>query len=162
MEIYLAGPFFNETEVKNMEILEKELTDNGIEFYSPRQGKYSVMYSEAMRGSDAKLKDYYAWLVYKDNLDNLDNCNIVLAVVDNRDTGTMWELGYATAIIKTIVTTTFEDFGLNIMIGKCTHCHTKTYESRSLVYQALNRHSISRSDLHDAFSLISDSKGDLE
>ena len=35
MKIYLAGPFFNETEVRNIEYAEQILKEKGLEYFSP-------------------------------------------------------------------------------------------------------------------------------
>ena len=134
MRFYIASPFFNEEELANVQILEGELEEAGHRFFSPRLGGSSKPFAEE---KDPERRLELAAAIFKDNYEEIIMADIVLAVVDNRDPGTMWEHGYAFAKSKLLVTTTFKDFGLNLMIGCATDCHCRSAETRKKVYEYL-------------------------
>lgn len=84
VSIYLAGPFFNEKQRKCIKELETLLEARGYDVYSPsRDG--------IMLTPDASKRDRLR--VFEENVTNCTGKDLVLAVIDDRDQGTMIEMG---------------------------------------------------------------------
>jgi nucleoside 2-deoxyribosyltransferase len=88
-KIYLAGPWFNPIQVRRYELILTVLADwsirvPGRELYVPRE---NVCPPDADLGTRQR--------VYLDNLMNLADASAVVAITDEKDIGTIYELGYA-------------------------------------------------------------------
>ena len=117
MNVYIAAPFFKSEQLATVVALENLLSHNGITYYSPRsEGKLQDMTPE-------QRKERMSYL-FNQNIAHLDWCTHVLAVIDNYDTGTVWEMGYAFAKHKQIVTFTDHYYGINVMLNESIvgHC----------------------------------------
>lgn len=137
MKIYLAGPFFNDTQLATIELIEKELNRYNLDYFSPRKGGGKIEHLPIKE----KMKE--SKRIYKSNIDAIMKCDILLAVIDGRDTGTIFEMGYfrgaedcsgggsivpdLTSIYfksqRYLITYTNENFGLNIMIKEAVDAH---------------------------------------
>ena len=107
--VYLAGPFFNETEIKNIERVEEILTKKGITFFSPM--RHSV---DGEVGSNE-----WAEKVFEMDLEEIAGADAVVAVYDGNysDSGTSWECGYAYGKgIPVILVHVDEDGDSNLML----------------------------------------------
>ena len=51
-------------------------------------------------------------------------CSKVLAVIDDRDIGTIWEMGYATGKEIPVITISNSSYGLNVMLAESVQAHT--------------------------------------
>lgn len=119
--IYIAGPFFNEEQISLIEAIEAVLIFNNIPHYSPRSE--GVLFNMTREEKLARM-DY----IFNKNVEMLNECDTVIAVIDNYDTGTVWELGYAFAKNKRIITITDHCYTLNIMIRNCVEQHCMRVE----------------------------------
>ena len=123
MKIYLAGPFFNEKQLKTIQLIEKEFDKHGFDYFSPRKGGGSI----AHLPPEEKRKE--SKRIYDSNVEEIVKANILFAVVDDRDTGTVYEMGYfkcltvATPKPRYSITYTNENFGLNIMLKESVDAH---------------------------------------
>ena len=124
MRIYLAAPFFTEPQLQIVRKLEALLRDTAHQWYSPRSEGTLVNMSEEERAAQKQR-------IFLSNVARLDWCEAILAVVDGRDSGTTWELGYAYAKDRRIFTYTEEGFGLNVMIQQSVDAHLKGIEQAS-------------------------------
>ena len=114
--IYLAGPFFNETEIKNIEYVEKLLAKKGLSFFSPMRAEF--------KGFEIGTPDW-ANAVFKADCEQIRASDAVLALYygSNGDTGTAWECGYAYSICKPVILVHVKREGdANIMM----HCSSYT------------------------------------
>lgn len=124
MRIYLAAPFFTAPQLQIVHKLEALLRDTTHQWYSPRsEGTLVDMSHEERAASKARI--------FESNVSRLTWSEAILAVVDGRDTGTTWELGYAYSERKWIFTYTEEGFGLNVMIQQSVEAHLKGIEQAS-------------------------------
>ena len=114
--IYIAAPFFNEAQVELVDAIEQALDLNGIEYYSPRSE--GVLMNMSPEEKKARMK-----YIFDKNVQMLNECDTVVAVIDNYDTGTVWEIGYAFAKEKRIITITDHYYGVNVMINECIVAH---------------------------------------
>ena len=93
--VYLASPFFNETELKNVEYVESILSEKGIPYYSP------------IRYEAKNKKGTIEWAreIFEIDKAEIDNADIVIALDYGNygDTGTAWECGYAAGIGKQVI-----------------------------------------------------------
>ena len=123
MRIYLAGPFFNEKQLETIQLIEKEFDKHGIDYFSPRKGGGSIAHLPL----EEKKKE--SKRIYDSNVEEMVKANILFAVVDGRDTGTVYEMGYfkcltvATPKPRYSITYTNENFGLNIMLKESVDAH---------------------------------------
>jgi nucleoside 2-deoxyribosyltransferase len=85
--VYLAGPFFCLSERWLIEETIKYLTQAGIEVFSPLH--------QNGRGEPK--------VVAPKDLEGLNKCDIIFAIVDNLDSGTLFEIGYAVSRNKKVI-----------------------------------------------------------
>lgn len=113
--IYIAGPFFNEIEIKNVEYVEEFLTRKNISFFSPMRHKVE----DEEFGSPA-----WARKIFEIDRNAIDRCDIVLLLYygNYSDTGTAWECGYACAKGKKVILVHVGGEDSNIMMH-CS-CHS--------------------------------------
>jgi nucleoside 2-deoxyribosyltransferase len=144
IKVYIASPFFNPIQLERVKWIEETLDELGINFFSPRSfGTLQGMTIEEKRISSKKI--------YNSNVDNIKDCNVFLAVLDDKDTGTIFELGYAAAYTEyatsenawqdaiTIVSMSFEGKGLNVMLRECVDTHISSKDKfRSILWKIRN------------------------
>ena len=85
--IYIAGPFFNLAELWMIEEIRRRLLDMNVDVFSPLH--------DVGRGPASE--------VTRKDLEGLDECDVVLAVLNGGDAGTIFEVGYAVAKGKRVV-----------------------------------------------------------
>lgn len=85
--VYLAGPFFNLAELWLVDEARSNLLSLGLNVFSP--------YHDVGRGT--------AEDVVQRDLDGLELCDVVFAIVDGLDAGTLYEIGYARSLKKPVV-----------------------------------------------------------
>ena len=78
--------------------------------------------------------------VFTDNVVNIDDSDLMLAVIDDRDSGVMFEIGYAYRASIPIVTYTSKNYGSNLMLAHSIIGHTKIIESVREVLRIGNPH----------------------
>lgn len=86
-KIYLAGPFFKFTERWLVNEIYSNLKDFGLDVFSP--------YHDVGPGN--------AELVVNKDIEGLDECEVIFAIIDGLDSGTLFEVGYAIAKNKTVI-----------------------------------------------------------
>lgn len=120
IKVYIAAPFFNEVQINSVSEIEFILSIYNIEHFSPR----STGILRDMNETDRRKKSDY---IFKRNIEEMHSCNIIIAVIDDKDIGTIFEIGYFSALKKydwkKIITFTNENFGLNVMIQKTVDAH---------------------------------------
>ncbi|GAP02186.1 purine transdeoxyribosylase [Fructobacillus pseudoficulneus] len=112
--IYLAGPFFSDTQIAKAERLEKVLAAHPQvgDVFSPRlhQHKEFELFSEPWRHA-----------AYGSDVDAIDAADMIVALADfdnaDTDSGTAWEIGYAHAKGMPIVIIKEDDVTLNLMLA---------------------------------------------
>jgi nucleoside 2-deoxyribosyltransferase len=105
--VYLAAPLFSEAErAYNLSIAES-MRNNFFDIYLPQKS-----------GDESHKRDKGEQVrIFSDNLRALENADIVVAIIEgaDADSGTAWEMGYATSLGKTVVAlrTDFRKIGNN-------------------------------------------------
>jgi nucleoside 2-deoxyribosyltransferase len=127
MKIYLAGPFFNPQQLNTVKTIEDILDRLDLIYFSPRQG------GVILKDLTFEERAIQANRVYKENVDRLNWCDVVLAIIDDRDPGTYWELGYGLAKGKRLVTYTAHDYGLNVMLQEAVTAHVTNLDDLAYI-----------------------------
>lgn len=153
-KVYLAAPFFTPEQVSFVESIEKLIEDAQWEMFSPRKAENALemngllkkkfahknlLDEQIKRGivTQAAYKELEEFepsaelrhKVFYDNFSNIDDADLLLAVIDNFDVGVMWEVGYAFACHVPIVTTTGNNYGCNLMLAHSIVGHTKSLDA---------------------------------
>ena len=116
MNVYIAAPFFNPAQLAAVQHIEHAL--NGVcAYHSPR----SVGTLQDIPESERRE---HIVRTFANNIDRLDWCTHMIAVIDDRDIGTIWEMGYAYAKGKQVVSYSGQGHGLNVMLSESIifHC----------------------------------------
>tara|TARA_X000001388_G_C2217875_1_gene117992 strand:- start:414 stop:977 length:564 start_codon:yes stop_codon:yes gene_type:complete len=132
MKIYLAGPFFNEKQIETISTIESEFDKYGFDYFSPRKSGGVISHLSP----EDRLKE--SKRIYDSNISAMIDANVLFAIVDGRDTGTVYEMGYFRALTdhfkykselsaveqkRYSITYTNENFGLNIMLKESVDAH---------------------------------------
>jgi len=150
-KFYIAAPFFNEKQVKIVEGIEEILSANGFDYFSPRKEGVLIDVPPEERAQHTQR-------IYDSNINNIEDCDCMIAVVDGRDIGTIFEIGYFTALKKNwgydgdgneitrrLITFTDENFGLNVMIQKSVDAHMFGHSSL-IEFLALCKYNLKMTD----------------
>jgi len=123
-QVYLAGPFFDLAQVWMVEQTRSNLLSMGLRVFSP--------YHDIGLGSAEEV-------VVKD-LEGIQQSDLLLALTDGLDPGTIYEIGYARALDKPVIVYSerHKDESLKMMEGSgCTLCENYTTALYSTVWEAV-------------------------
>lgn len=84
-KIYLASPWFNDEQAEREERVKNKLRELGYDVYSPKEN--GVLKSNATKLDRHKI--------FIDNIRNIIFSDIIFAITDGKDIGTIWEAGFA-------------------------------------------------------------------
>jgi len=90
--------------------MESVIESVGFSTYSPQRDCSVVLHA------NSPMEDRN--LVYDENVIAMEECNIVVAYIDDFDPGTIWEMGFAQARGKHILTYSRRGFDLNLMLSQ--------------------------------------------
>lgn len=123
-QIYLAGPFFTPEQLALVQSLEQMLREQALVVFSPRLGQ-NALQMNSLISAKQKVPPELRKAVFRDNCVYIDEARLVVAVIDDYDTGTVWEAGYAYRAEVPILTVTNRSYGLNLMLAECVIGHCK-------------------------------------
>ena len=113
-KVYIASPLFNPTQIERIQQVEEMCEHNEIEYFSPRSAQFGSV--------EEGLTDGNARLIFNNNVEEVENCDVLIAILDDKDTGTAWEIGMAFALNKRIILVQFDKTKVsktNIMLSNC-------------------------------------------
>lgn len=84
-KVYIASPFFNEDQINHVKNMEVVLESRGYDVYSP-------MRDGVVLKPDATVHERLA--TYYENLRAMNEADFMVAILNDRDTGTTFEQGY--------------------------------------------------------------------
>jgi nucleoside 2-deoxyribosyltransferase len=118
--VYLAAPFFSPRQLAVVEAIEAVLDRLGFPYYSPRRDGVLVDLSPAERRAAAAR-------IFDANVLNIKQADLIVAVIDDRDVGVAWEIGYAYGLARrpALVTFTAAGHGVNVMLQQCADSHVR-------------------------------------
>jgi hypothetical protein len=102
--VYLAGPFFNEGEIILNDLIFKQLKEFEIEVFSP--------FHDVGFGKDIASKD----------LEGLKDSDLLFANLNGKDTGTIFEIGYARALSIPVIIYVQENLGHHSTMIEGSEC----------------------------------------
>lgn len=107
-KIYLAGGWFNTKQEERIAVAEKTLRALGHEVFSPRENQHE----EHVFGTEA-------WRIatFNGDIDAIDWADVIFAIYDEEDAGTMMEVGYAYATDTTIILFNESEKVVNLMLS---------------------------------------------
>lgn len=111
MKVYIAAPFFNPQQLATVEKIEQQLDKEQILYYSPR----SEGILQDMNPSEQKLSKT---VIYNTNVQAMDDCTHMIAWIDDRDTGTIFEVGYFAGVQKEIVLFVHDTSKISVMLAE--------------------------------------------
>jgi nucleoside 2-deoxyribosyltransferase len=117
--VYLASPFFNDEEIERVAHVEQVLRMKGMYVFSPRENQLEGVEYMSQPWRDA---------VFANDVTNIHKADLVVAVYDGKDEGTMWELGYAYANRIPFVVFNEKDGDLNLMVTESMQAILHTRE----------------------------------
>lgn len=82
--IYLASPWFNEAQAERENRVKSKLRELDFDVWSPKENnKLSPI-------TDPKVRE----AVFVANIKGMQDCDIIFAITDEKDMGTIWEAGF--------------------------------------------------------------------
>jgi nucleoside 2-deoxyribosyltransferase len=91
MRVYLASPFFTPEQLSVVEKLEALIMSfDRLVLYSPRADGVLTTMTQSARNMAASI-------IFDTNVKEIEACDFMLAVIDGRDIGVIWEMGFAYA-----------------------------------------------------------------
>ena len=85
VKVYFASPWFNPEQAEREDRVKNKLRELGFDVWSPKDNCVcSPIADKAMRIR-----------VFNDNCWNIEDCDVLFAITDGKDMGTIWEAGYA-------------------------------------------------------------------
>ena len=103
MKAYIASPFFNEKQLADTMAVENACISAGWDYYSPRLGTISKAYGLLKEGEDPHKIYLYKNMVFAEDIIEIDTSDVVFVNYDGKDSGTLFELGYALAKNKMVI-----------------------------------------------------------
>ncbi|MBR6606104.1 MAG: nucleoside 2-deoxyribosyltransferase [Prevotella sp.] len=84
-KVYFASPWFTPEQEEREERLKAKLRELGFDVWSPKEEAVVGTFSD----NETRQK------IFDGNVDNIVNADIVFAITDGKDMGTIWEAGFA-------------------------------------------------------------------
>jgi nucleoside 2-deoxyribosyltransferase len=131
---YIAAPIFKPEHITTVKAIEDLLDRLGKKYFSPRE--YGVIANEAMTPERMER-------IYDMNILMLIQCDIMIAVIDDKDAGTVFEMGFFAAKQveyypqerHLIITYSANDHGVNVMLKHATGAHCKNMKQLNLAIE---------------------------
>lgn len=119
--VYIAAPFFKPHELKFVQDIESYLSGENFAFYSPRQDGVLMDMTDEER--QTKKREIFVL-----NTGYIRRAMCVVAVIDDRDVGTIWEMGFAHALNVPVISISNQDYGLNVMLAESVQAHVRNLD----------------------------------
>lgn len=134
MKAYLAGPFFNEEQIAIIDEIASICDKHYVEVFNPKE---ECVYEKDV----TKPED-----IFNDNVTAILKCDILIAVTDGKDVGTMFECGFAYRSEVPIVYLWLDSKGMkfNIMLNESSHAVCYSYEDLEKVLRKFNSDGIDK------------------
>ena len=121
-KIYLASPFFNDTELLRMTKVLGCLRNKGLEVFAPYENQNKHLEFGSVEWRKA---------TFEGDVNGIEEADVVVAIVSNgcySDSGTAWEVGYAYAKGIPVVVVNLSDKEINLMISDSLHAYLSDIE----------------------------------
>ena len=88
MKVYFASPWFNPEQAEREERVKGRLRELGFNVWSPKDN------SSLSPITDPVIRKK----IFSANVENIKSCDIIFAITDGKDMGTIWEAGFANGL----------------------------------------------------------------
>ena len=88
MKVYFASPWFNPDQAEREERVKGRLRELGFNVWSPKEN------SSLSPITDPVIREK----IFSANVEHIKSCDIIFAITDGKDMGTIWEAGFACGI----------------------------------------------------------------
>ena len=88
MKVYFASPWFNPDQAEREERVKRRLRELGFNVWSPKEN------SSLSPITDPVIREK----IFSANVEHIKSCDIIFAITDGKDMGTIWEAGFACGI----------------------------------------------------------------
>lgn len=88
MKVYFASPWFNPEQAEREERVKGRLRELGFNVWSPKDN------SSLSPITDPVIREK----IFSANVENISSCDIIFAITDGKDMGTIWEAGFASGL----------------------------------------------------------------
>lgn len=85
MKVYFASPWFNPDQAEREERVKGRLRELGFNVWSPKEN------SSLSPITDPVIREK----IFSANVEHIKSCDIIFAITDGKDMGTIWEAGFA-------------------------------------------------------------------
>lgn len=92
MKVYFASPWFNPEQAEREERVKGKLRELGFNVWSPKDN------SSLSPITDPVIREK----IFSANVENIKSCDILFAIADGKDMGTIWEAGFANGLNETL------------------------------------------------------------
>lgn len=93
MKVYFASPWFNPEQAEREERVKGRLRELGFNVWSPKEN------SSLSPITDPVIREK----IFSANIEHIKSCDIIFAITDGKDMGTIWEAGFANGYNKPII-----------------------------------------------------------
>ena len=124
MKAYIAAPFFNEEQIASVEKVKACLNKHSYVYFSPKDDNSinpTASYSKQKEG-------------FNINIEAISDSDVVVAITDGKDMGTLFECGYAFAKEIPIIYIAFSlgENPFNLMLAHSSYAVCKDIDDLSL------------------------------
>lgn len=120
-KVYIAAPFFNPEQLRSVMFVEEVLQKIGVDYFSPRE-------EGVIKNMTIEEKKLNAKRLFDSNIQNMKDCDVMIAIVDDKDTGTSFEMGYFSCLGKNLITLSVHGKEKNLMLTFCVSAHLSSME----------------------------------
>ena len=123
IKVYVAGPYFTDDQKKTLDdVYDKFNGSNIFKLYFPF--RHGLDYRKLIQEGNDPEKT--AELIFVENLVALSHADLIVSLIDDKDTGTSIEIGIALKNKTPVITYSSNDYGVNLMLASSVLTHTKT------------------------------------
>ena len=133
MKIYIAAPFFDAKQLALVEEVESTIDSvPGLTYYSPRKDGVLM----AMTPEERKQKSRE---IFGLNIRHMSSSHAMVALLNDKDTGTTFELGYMFGYAKMLPVVGFKTGGnnINVMLQYALSAQAATFEQLRDILEAI-------------------------
>lgn len=128
---YVAAPIFSPEQLKAVEDVVSTLHAAGYDSYSPARDGVMLKPDDPPEKRDE---------VYYSNKAAVTRADLLVCILDERDTGTLWELGCATGAGVPIIAVTLTKDQMNVMLERGVLAHVVTLRELDSALSRLRPH----------------------